>query len=123
MPDEQAFRETFQALRPILAQYEPHLVKVHDSEESYYLDTAHVMKNEKPLFFGAVTRGKRYVSFHLMPVYLWPELLEPRSKELRGRMQGKSCFNFTRPDPALLAELAGLVEEGFERYRREGYVG
>ena len=68
------------------------------------------------LFFGAVKIGKRYVSFHLMPVYVHPELLDGISPELRQRMQGKSCFNFTRPDDALFAELGSLTGAGYNAY-------
>lgn len=114
---------TFHALRAILAPYEERLVKVHDTPESYHLDTAHVMPNGKPLFFGAVTVGNRYVSFHLMPVYVFPETLDGVSDALRKRMQGKSCFNFRAPDDALFGELAELARRGFERYCEAGYVG
>lgn len=55
------------------------------------VDTRHIQKNKKPLFFGAVQVKKSYVSYHLMPVYLEPDLLAPSSSELKARMQGKSC--------------------------------
>jgi hypothetical protein len=35
-------------------------------------------------------------------------------------MQGKSCFNFTSVDQALLGELGELTERGFERMRDSG---
>jgi hypothetical protein len=117
------FQPAFQRLREVLRPYQPHLVTVHDQPDSFYLDTAHLLPNRKPLFFAAARLGKRYVSFHLMPVYLWPELLEGVSDELRRRMQGKSCFNFKRPEPALFEELAGLTRAGFDRYRENGYAG
>jgi len=53
--------------------------------------------------------GKGYVSFHHMAVYGCPALLKGISKELKARMQGKSCFNFKTVDEALFAELEGLV--------------
>jgi hypothetical protein len=112
----------FQQLRAILARYEPHLVKVHDEPDHYYLDAPHRQPNGKPLYFGSTRIGKQYVSFHLMPVYLWPELLDDVSDALRRRMQGKSCFNLKAPDPELLGELSTLAERGFERYREHGYV-
>jgi hypothetical protein len=34
-------------------------------------------------------------------------------------MQGKSCFNFTRLDPAHLEELARLTEQGFSAFKQE----
>ena len=42
--------------------------------------------------------GKRYVSYHLFSLYLEPGQLDGLSPELRKRMQGKTCFNFTRVD-------------------------
>jgi len=54
-----------------------------------------------------------------MPVYMFPELLAGISKELKQRMQGKSCFNFKAEDPVLFRELAGLTERGFDRFQRE----
>jgi hypothetical protein len=121
MPDKD-LSETFRALKAILQPLEPELVKVVDQDDHYYLDTAHVQKNKKPLYFGSVRIGRNYVSFHLMPIYLWPELVEGVSDDLKRRMQGKSCFNFTAPEAALLSELAALTNLGFARYREAGYV-
>lgn len=112
----------FNELKDILEAYERHLVTVRDTPDEYYLDTKHIMKNKKPLFFGSVKIGKRYVSFHLMPVYLYPELLDGASDELKRRMQGKSCFNFKEPDLQLKRELAALTKTGFRRYQKDGYV-
>lgn len=71
-----------------------------------------------PWDYVAGTRiGKNYVSYYFMPVYMAPALLESLSPELRRRMQGKACFNFTRVDEALLAELATLTATGIERFR------
>jgi hypothetical protein len=112
----------FVPLKEILSLFETHLVKVHDSPTQYYLNTAHVQENRLPLFFGAVKVGRQYVSYHLMPIYLWPELLEGTSGALRKRMQGKSCFNFRKPDPELFGELAILTQRGFERCREAGYL-
>jgi hypothetical protein len=119
---DQDFAATFQALRAIFQPLEDRLVKVHDKADNYYLDAPHIQKNKKPLYFGSVRTGRRYVSFHLMPVYLWPDLLEGFSDDLKRRMQGKSCFNFTSPDPDLIAELTTLTNRGFERYREAGYL-
>lgn len=113
---------TFRSLREILKMYEAGLVKVHDEPDNYYVDTPHIQPNGKPLFFGAARVGRQHVSFHLMPVYVWPELLDDISPELKRRMQGKSCFNFKRAEPELLEELAALTRRGFERYRDAGHV-
>ena len=87
-----------------------------------YLDTNHIQKDKKPLFFGAVQVKKSYVSFHLMPVYLKPELLQDVSTSLKARMQGKSCFNFNKVDEILFGELASLTEASYASYERQGFV-
>ena len=74
----------------------------------------------KPLWLGGVRRGKSYVSFHLMPVYMFPDLLASISPALKRRMQGKSCFNFREPDPALLKELEVLTKTGMARMKKDG---
>ena len=71
----------------------------------------------KPWGYVAGTRiGKRYVSFHLMSVYTDPELMASMSPELRKRMQGKSCFNFTKVDEPLMAELESVARKGIARH-------
>jgi len=110
-------------VRPLLAKYEKKLVVVHDSDDSYYLDTAFIMPNKKPMFFGAVRIGKAYVSFHLMGVYVYPDLLSDMSPELKKRMQGKSCFNFKQADKKLIAELRKLTKACRDRYRDAGMLG
>ena len=122
MSKSNEFHQTYEALREIIIPYANDLALKNDSTGSVYIDTNHIMKNGKPLFFGAVKIGKRYVSFHLMPIYVNPDLLSGISDELRGRMQGKSCFNFTRPDDKIFAELQKLTKAGFENYQKEGYV-
>jgi hypothetical protein len=72
----------------------------------------------KDVWFGAVTVGKSYVGYHLMPVYAFPKLLRDVSPALRKRMQGKSCFNFTEVDGRLFAELARLTKKGYREFRR-----
>ena len=61
---------------------------------------------------AAVEIGKRYVSYHLVCVYLEPGLLAGVSPELIGRMQGTSCFNFTNVDDVLFGELEALTARG-----------
>lgn len=73
----------------------------------------------KEVWFGAVRSGKAYVSYHLMAVYAFPDLLDGISPELKRRMQGKSCFNFREIDEKLFKELARLTERGYKRFRKE----
>ena len=110
----------------------PTLARVHDRLRSILraergslhvtADTAAGMKLEipglegKPWGYVAGTRlGKRYVSYYLMGVYASPELVSGISPELRRRMQGKSCFNFSTVDETLLRELAALTARAVPR--------
>lgn len=61
--------------------------------------------------------GKRYVSYYLMPLYASPELGDSLSPELRKRRQGKSCFNLTKVDEAVLAELDALTARAIPGFR------
>jgi len=70
----------------------------------------------KPWGYAAGTRlGKRYVSLYLMGVYASPGIVAGLSPELRARMQGKSCFNFSKVDEGLFAELEALTRESIAR--------
>ena len=80
--------EVFHPLKDILTPYSNSMVVVTDKPDNFYLNTHHVMKNKKPMYFGSVKINKNYVSFHLMPVYVFPELLESISPKLQVRMQG-----------------------------------
>jgi hypothetical protein len=72
------------------------------------------------ILFGGVKAQKRYVSYYLMPAYSEPELAASISAELRKRMQGKSCFNFTKVDEGLFDELADLTQRGLDAYAAKG---
>jgi hypothetical protein len=69
-----------------------------------------------------VTIGKAYVSDHLMGVQGNARLMATVSYELRARMQGQSCFNFTRVDDALFRELARVTAESLQGMRKAGHV-
>lgn len=119
MPDLNA---VFTELRSIMAPYAARLEPKKDDAAELYIDTKFIQKNKKPLFFGAVQIKKSFVSFHLMPVYTNPELLEGLSPALKSRMQGKSCFNFAEVDKPLFKELASLTKAGFASYAEQGFV-
>ncbi len=123
MPGEQAKHAVFDKLRRVLAPFAGQLVIATDEPEHFPLNTLHIMTNQQPLFFGAVQVKKRYVSFHLMPVYAFPDLLDDLDERLRKRMHVKSCFNFTTIDDATLDQLHDLTRRSFERYQREDLLG
>lgn len=99
----------FQTLSSMLRRHGAGLVARTDTPEHLYLERPAAAPKGKPEFFGAVQVRKGGVSYHLMPVYTKPALLDGISPALRGRMQGKSCFSFNREDPALFAELDALT--------------
>ena len=101
MRKESNFQDVFEKLKNILTPYAAQLTCTADDNDNFYLDTSYHLKNKKPLFFGATNINKNYVSYHLMPVYVFPELLKKISPELKRQMQGKSCFNFKAVDQAL----------------------
>lgn len=111
-----ADNQTFIKLKTLLKHYEAHLTLLHDKADNYYLNTPILDTNKKAEFFGAVQIKKSYVAFHLMPVYYFPNLLDNISQDLKGRMQGKSCFNFKEIDDKLFKELSALTEKSFQQY-------
>ncbi|HET7143238.1 MAG TPA: hypothetical protein VFI68_04380 [Anaerolineales bacterium] len=113
------FSPVFERLKSILKPYEPKFTVKADTPEAYSLDGPYSQKWKKEIFFGAAQIKKNYVSFYLMPVYMYPDLLKNISPGLKKRMQGKSCFNFKKVDQPLFDELTQLTRQGCERFTRE----
>jgi hypothetical protein len=116
MPSQADFNSVFTQLKSIMEAYAANLQVKVDQPDNYYLDGPYSSKYKKEVFFGAVQIKKNYVSYHLMPVYMCPELVQDISPTLKKRMQGKSCFNFTKLDPATLDELRALTEKGYQAF-------
>jgi len=110
------FAAVHERLRHILEPYRADLSVTRDGPDGLVPEVPGL--EGKPWGYVAGTRvGKRYVSFHLMPVYSTPGLLESMSPELLKRMQGKSCFNFAKIDEPLLAELEALTQRAIPGFR------
>lgn len=114
--------DVFEELKAIMLPVTESLNAIHDEPGNYSVDTFHTMKNGKQLWFGGVQIKKNYVSYHLMPVYVDPELLVGISTALKKRMQGKSCFNFKTIDEELFGELASLTKASFQDYVSKGFI-
>ena len=112
---EPDFDAVFDRLKAILEPYAHEMYVSADDTKMYGVDMAPAAERDPTTWFGAVRRGKRYVSIYLMPVYVDPALLDYASPELRKRMQGKSCFNFNKVNEPLFGELAALVRTGYAR--------
>jgi hypothetical protein len=114
--------EVFRQLRQLVQARAGFLDVQSDTNTEYILTGPMMPRWKKELWFGGVRIGRTYVSLHLMPVYMFPELLKGLSPGLRARMQGKSCFNFKRVDPELFAEVDGLLASCIERLRAAGIL-
>jgi hypothetical protein len=110
-------------LKTLMAKYAKGSLSAADAPGNFVLSGPPTEASQgKEVWFGAVQTKKNYVSYHLMPVYAFPELLAGISPELKKRMQGKSCFNFTAVDDKLLKELAALTDKGHKAYKRAKLV-
>ncbi len=110
------FEAAFARLKEIFQPHADKLTVLADKPGNYTLLVKSVVYRGKPLWFGAVQIMKNYVSFHLMPVYMNPTLQKQISPQLKKRMQGKACFNFTAPDEKLFRELAKLTATGLKHF-------
>ena len=117
MSPQSDFPIVFEQLKAILKPYEKNLTITADTSTGYSLDGPYSEKYKQVIFFGAAQVKKNYVSFYLMPVYIFPDLLKGISPELKKHMQGKSCFNFKKVEPALFQELTTLTKQSVERSR------
>lgn len=110
------FQAIFDRLKGILEGYADHLQVKVDAPGDYTLVAG------RETWFGAVQIKKNYVSYHLVPVYMFTDLLDDLSPLLKPRMQGKSCFNFKSLTDEQFQEIAALTQRSFERFQAEKIV-
>ena len=122
MATKNDLRPVFERLKEIFAPYEPKMNIAQNSHNMYVLNTRYLLKKNYPLMFGGVRLGKNYVSYHLMSIYGSLGESTAISPELKKRMQGKACFNFTAIDEPLFKELAKVTKEGAKRFSDEKFV-
>jgi hypothetical protein len=116
---KQEFELAFQGLRKILKPYDTKVRVIKDGPGCYLSESASIRYLGKPVMFASIT-SKSYVAFHLFPVYVFPDLVKGISPELKRRMQGKTCWNFKKPEELLFAELGRVVEASFQRFAELG---
>ena len=110
------FQAVHDRLRSIILKHRGDLVVTKDGPGGVALEIPGL--EGKPWGYVAGTRlGKSYVSYYLMPVYATPGPVHSLSPELRKRMQGKACFNFTKVDETLFAELEALTARTVPGFR------
>lgn len=121
------FASVFAALKTVFAKYEQRLHVKADTPVEYTLLTRSAspfpQHKGQPLYFGSIRLGKAYVSFHLLPLYMCPELNTSIPPALKKRMQGKACFNFkTGPEPELLAGLKQLTAASINDWSKRKWL-
>jgi hypothetical protein len=112
-PTVDALSVIFTALRAILKVFQEEFVVKADKPNHCSLETRSPSLNGRRLFFAAAKVKKNYVSYYLPALYMFPELANRISPELRRSLHGQSCFNFTAVDQNCLAELEKLTQAGF----------
>ena len=125
------FEPIFGRLRGILEKHSAALTVKSDGPDLYSLEagagpaTLREWRGRvrKPRIAVAwVQVGKAFVSYHLMGVYGNTRLLNGMSKELKARMQGKTCFNFKVANEKLFKELDRLTAKSISAFRKAGYI-
>ena len=107
------FESIFTRLRSILEAHAGGFKVSADAPDHYCIDVPYSRKFKKGFPVAWVKVSKAYVSYHFMPVYMFPKLRNGMSGKLRARMQGKSCFNFKMADETLFTELEQVTTKGF----------
>ncbi|MCI0746396.1 MAG: hypothetical protein L0Y58_13420 [Verrucomicrobia subdivision 3 bacterium] len=109
-------------MRKILQLHAARLKVTADAPDYYCLEIGFSPKLKKAFPVAWVKIGNAYVSYHFMPIYMFPALRKSMSERLRARMQGKACFNFKVLDEALFKELEKVTSEGFDLCRKTGFA-
>jgi hypothetical protein len=118
MPKLSSLSETFTTLREVLAAQSDDLVITVDRPGDFQVASP-TMRDRigRPLAVAGVRTRKHYVSYFLMPVYAAPRLVQSLSPELKKRMHGLSCFNFTTIDRDQIKELSRLTKAGIGAFK------
>ena len=125
------FEMVFDRLKAILQKHAADFTVRPDTESSYGLQgkpgpaalKVWGGKLKKPVMPVAwIETGKSYVSFHIMGLYTNAALKNGLSKELKTRMQGKTCFNFRTINEILFKELEQLTVKAIKDFKKLGYV-
>ncbi len=116
------FSSAFAALREILKRHSDGMIVHVDTPSDFTVITRAIAPQNRPLWFGAVLVTKSAVTYHLYPLYFNPALQAAVPAALEPRKQGKTCFNFQRPDAELFAQIEDLTRLGRLHYERCGFL-
>jgi hypothetical protein len=121
------FDAVFRDLRAILERQAATFSVSDDGPKRYCLDApigpatvkswgGKVKRKTIPVAWAEI--GKAYVSFHLMGLEAASSAMSPA---LKARLQGKTCFNFSKPEAALFEELEAVTVRSIAALRKAGY--
>jgi len=121
------FDAVFRDLRAILERQAATFSVSDDGPKRYCLDApigpatvkswgGKVKRKTIPVAWAEI--GKAYVSFHLMGLEAASSAMSPA---LKARLQGKTCFNFSKPEAALFEELEAVTVQSIAALRKAGY--
>jgi hypothetical protein len=119
-----SFVGIFSCLKPVLSRHSKRLTVKVDTPTEYVVTgkspSPFPQHKGQPLDFGYVRLGKSYVSIHLMALGMTATAVSP---ELKKRMQGKTCFNFSSDPPnELLTELKRLADDGLDDWAGKNWI-
>lgn len=102
----------FNTLYQLLVPYLEYLSVTEKSAEYFYANSRLTDDKNKPIFFAMIKAKADQTTFHFMPLYCFPYLLDSISDDLRKQLKGKSCFNFKQINEPLSDELSALLKQG-----------
>lgn len=115
------FQPAFARLHALYAPLARYGVVTKDTSEAFWLGTHEVRARDGyRTAFGGVEMRRSYVSAHLMPIYVHPQLLDDVNPALLTRRQGKACFNFKAEDDALFEAFEDLLGRSLRRFQADG---
>ena len=79
---KKSMESVFVDLKKIMKKYQHMLEIIDDTENVYSLNSAYSEKYKRKIWFVGIRIMKNYVGYHLMPVYIFPELIEGISPEM-----------------------------------------
>lgn len=79
-------------------------------------------KTMEGIYFASAVPRQGKVSFYFFPIYTHPMEVGPVTPLLKKCQSGKSCFQISKSDPALLGEVEALLRKGLDHYKRIDWV-
>lgn len=119
-------QDIFTIIKKEMAVYQPPLQPKTDTDRYYDLwsfkDLVIEGRKRKEVFFAGSIIQKGYVGFYFMPVYAETAVKGLFKPELLKLLKGKSCFHVKRLDDELTAQIRQALADGFEIYKKRGWV-